>query len=72
MVKAIDIVCNPFTSVEVDKKQNGFDATFMEQIRMPSDMRGGVSMDRYAQIMDEAGVDHSLLIAVRAGGRDMK
>ena len=72
MLKAIDIVCNPFTSVEVDKKQNGFDATFMEQIRMPADMRGGVSMDHYAQIMDEAGVDHSLLIAVRAGGRDMK
>ena len=72
MPGAIDIVVNPFTSVEIEKKQNGFDENFMEQVRMPADMRGGVSMERYAAIMDEAGVDHSLLIAVRAGGRQMK
>lgn len=72
MAGAIDIVVNPFTSTEIEKKQNGFDENFMEQIRMPADMRGGVSMERYAEIMDEAGVDHSLLIAVRAGGRHMK
>lgn len=72
MVKAIDIVVNPFTSVEIENKQNGFDETFMRQVRMPEDMRGGVFMERYADIMDDAGIDHSLLIAVRAGGRDMK
>ena len=72
MSGAIDIVVNPFTSVEIEKKQNGFDENFMEQVRMPDDMRGGVGIERYAQIMDEAGVDHSLLIAVRAGGRQMK
>ncbi len=72
MAGAIDIVVNPFTAVEIEKKQNGFDANFMAQIRMPEDMHGGVSLQRYADIMDEAGVDHSLLIAVRAGGRDMK
>ena len=72
MVKAIDIVVNPFTAVEIAGKQNGFDANFMDQVRMPADMRGGVSMERYAAIMDEAGVEHSLLIAVRAGGRQMK
>lgn len=72
MVKAIDIVVNPFTATEIENKQNGFDETFMAQVRMPEDMRGGVSMERYAGIMDEAGIDHSLLIAVRAGGRDMK
>ncbi|MEM6852094.1 MAG: amidohydrolase family protein [Pseudomonadota bacterium] len=72
MSGAIDIVVNPFTSVEIEKKQNGFDETFMEQVRMPADMRRGVSMERYAEIMDEAGVAHSLLIAVRAGGRHMK
>jgi predicted TIM-barrel fold metal-dependent hydrolase len=72
MPGAIDIVVNPFTAVEIEKKQNGFDANFMEQVRMPEDMRGGVGIERYAKIMDEAGVDHSLLIAVRAGGRQMK
>lgn len=72
MVKAIDIVVNPFTAVEIEKKQNGFDADFMAQVRMPEAMRGGVSMQAYAGIMDEAGIEHSLLVAVRAGGRDMK
>lgn len=72
MVKAIDIVCNPFTAVEIEKKQNGFDENFMEQVRMPLDLRRGVSMQRYAEIMDEANIEHSLLIAVRAGHRDMK
>jgi hypothetical protein len=70
--KAIDIVCNPFTAVEIAKKQTGFDERFMDQVRMPPDMRGGVSMERYAAIMEEAGVQHSLLIAVRAGDRRMK
>ena len=69
---AIDIVVNPFTSVEVEKKQNGFDEVFMDQVRMPQSMRGGISIEDYAGIMDEAGIDHSLLIAVRAGGRDFK
>lgn len=72
MSGAIDIVVNPFTALEIEKEQNGFDANFMEQVRMPEDMRGGVGIERYADIMDEAGVDHSLLIAVRAGGRQMK
>ena len=39
----------------------------MAQIRMAEDMRSGVSIDRYLQKMDRAGIDHSLLIAVRAG-----
>lgn len=69
---AIDIVCNPFTAVELAKKQTGFDERFMDQVRMPADMRGGVAMERYAGLMDEAGVEHSLLIAVRAGDRRMK
>ena len=70
--RAIDIVCNPFTAAEIARKQTGFDERFMDQVRMPADMRGGVSMDRYAKLMDEAGVEHSLLIAVRAGDRRMK
>jgi hypothetical protein len=71
-VRAIDIVCNPFTAVEIANRQTGFDERFMDQVRMPQDMRAGVSIERYAAVMDEAGVDHSLLIAVRAGDRRMQ
>lgn len=71
MVKAIDIVCNPFTAQEISKKQSGFDDNFMDQVRMPNHMRGGVSIKDYASIMDEADVEHSLLIAVRAGDQRM-
>ncbi len=72
MVKAIDIVCNPFTAQEIGKKQSGFDDNFMDQVRMPDHMRGGVSIEDYASLMDEAGVEHSLLIAVRAGDQRMR
>jgi predicted TIM-barrel fold metal-dependent hydrolase len=68
----IDIVVNLFGPEEVAAGQTGFDANFMEQIRMPQNMRRGVTMDEYLRIMDEAGVEHSLLIAVRAGDRRWK
>jgi predicted TIM-barrel fold metal-dependent hydrolase len=72
MVNAIDIVVNPFTPLEVSLGQTGFDAAFMEQVRMPEAMRPGVSTEDYLAKMDRAGIDHSLLIAVRAGDRRMK
>ncbi len=68
----IDIVVNLFGPEEVDAGQTGFDANFMEQVRMPEAMRGGVGMDEYLRIMDEAGIEHSLLVAVRAGDRRWK
>lgn len=67
MAGHIDIVVNLFGPAEVAAGQTGFDAAFMAQVRMPEAMRGGVSMDDYLRLMDEAGVEHSLLIAVRAG-----
>ncbi|HYW03648.1 MAG TPA: amidohydrolase family protein [Gammaproteobacteria bacterium] len=63
----IDIVCNPFTEQEIRLGQTGFDRDFMEQVRMPEDMRAGVSLERYIAKMDRAGIERSLLIAVRAG-----
>ena len=68
----IDIVVNLFGPEEVAAGQTGFDAGFMEQVRMPPAMRGGVGMDDYLRIMDEAGIEHSLLVAVRAGDRRWK
>ena len=67
MTGAIDIVVNLFGPDEVAAGQTGFDTAFMDQVRMPAAMRRGVSADDYVRLMDEAGVEHSLLIAVRAG-----
>lgn len=64
---AIDIVVNPFTPLEVGNGQTGYDAAFMQQVRMPEAMRAGLSIETHLEIMDEAHVDHALLIAVRAG-----
>lgn len=70
--RAIDIVVNLFTPAEVAAGQTGFDAAFMAQVRMPEAMHGGVAMDDFLKIMDAAGVEHALLIAVRAGDPRMK
>ena len=66
-MNAIDIVVNLFTEEEVRLGQTGIDETFKAQIRMPEDMRGGVSIENYLGRMDRAGIARSLLIAVRAG-----
>ena len=44
-MNAIDIVVNLFTEEEVQRGQTGLDETFKAQIRMPEDMRGGVSLE---------------------------
>ena len=65
----IDIVVNAFTPREVREGQTGFDSDFMSQVRMPVEMRDGVTMEDYLKKMDAAGIERSLLIAVRAGDR---
>ncbi len=72
MSGAIDIVCNLFTPQEVEKGQTGLDEDFKKQVRMPEDMRGGVTIENYLQRMDRAGIERSLLIAVRAGDLRVK
>ena len=66
-MKAIDIVVNPYTPQEVEGGQTGIDAVFQDQIRMPAEMRGGVTVDDYVAKMDRADIELSLMIAVRAG-----
>ena len=66
-MNAIDIVVNLFTPEEVRLGQTGLDETFKAQIRMPEEIRGGVTIEDYLGRMDRAGVQRSLLIAVRAG-----
>ena len=63
----IDIVVNLYTPTEVDLGQTGLDDEFKEQVRMPEEMRPGVTIPDYIKKMDNAGIERSLLIAVRAG-----
>ena len=68
----IDIVCNLYTPEEVANGQTGLDEDFKAQVRMPADMRGGVTIEQYLARMDRAGIERSLLIAVRAGDINVK
>ena len=63
----IDIVVNLFTPQEVELGQTGLDEDFKKQVRMPAEMRDGVTIPDYIRKMDQAGIERSLLIAVRAG-----
>ena len=72
MAGTIDIVCNLYTPDEVRNGQTGLDDTFKSQVRMSADMREGVTVDAYIAKMDRAGIDRSLLIAVRAGDMNMR
>ncbi len=67
MSGAIDIVCNLYTPETVANGETGLDDDFKEQVRMPPAMRGGVTVEDYLGRMDRAGIQRSLLIAVRAG-----
>ena len=69
---AIDIVCNLFTPQEVAEGRMGLDDAFKEQVRMPPDMRGGVPIETYLAKMDRAGIERSLMIAVRAGDMNIR
>jgi len=64
---AIDIVCNLFTEREIREQRTGLEADFLDQIRFPHEPRHGVSIEDYMGRMDRAGIERSLLVAVRGG-----
>ncbi len=72
MSGSIDIVCNLFTPEEVGNGQTGLDDEFKAQVRMPEEMRGGVPVEDYLKRMDKAGIERSLLIAVRCGDLNVR
>jgi predicted TIM-barrel fold metal-dependent hydrolase len=72
MTGTIDIVCNLFTPEVGRDGQTGLDEDFKKQVRMPEDMRGGVTIENYLGRMDRAGIERSLLVAVRAGDINVK
>lgn len=69
---AIDVVCNLFTPQEVQSGQTGVDEHFLNQVRFPEELRSGVPIETYLEKMDRAGIQRSLLIAVRAGDMRVK
>ena len=69
---AIDVVCNLFTPQEVQNGQTGVDEYFLDQVRFPQELRPGVPIETYLEKMDRAGIQRSLLIAVRAGDMRIK
>ena len=72
MSGAIDIVCNLYTPQEVAGGQTGLDDDFKSQVRMSDEMLKGVEVEDYIAKMDRAGIERSLLIAVRAGDLNVK
>jgi predicted TIM-barrel fold metal-dependent hydrolase len=68
----IDIVCNLYDPEGVRKQQTGIDENFKRQIRMDPRMWGGVAVSQYLRKMDRAGIERSLLIAVRAGDLNVR
>jgi predicted TIM-barrel fold metal-dependent hydrolase len=63
----IDIVCNLFTPEVVKQERAGIDDNFKAQVRIEESMRAGISIEDYLVKMDRAGIERSLLIAVRCG-----
>jgi predicted TIM-barrel fold metal-dependent hydrolase len=72
MSGAIDIVCNLFDPTAVRLGQTGLDDTFKEQVRLDRLYWGGMPVSHYLRKMDRAGIERSLLIAVRAGDMNVR
>ena len=52
----IDIVVNLYTPQEVELGQTGLDEDFKKQVRMPEEMRSGVTIPDHIKKMDQAGI----------------
>ncbi len=63
----IDIVVNVLTPQEIRENRNPTDDRFHDQVRNSQDVRKGVTIPEYIAKMDRAGIERSLLIAVRCG-----
>jgi hypothetical protein len=64
---AIDIVVNMATPEVNAEGRSATDDTFRSQINQAPEVRRGVSIPDYIAKMDRAGIERSLLIAVRCG-----
>ncbi len=72
MAGYIDIVCNLYDPESVKKDQTGIDRNFKQKVRMDPKLWGGITVSDYLRKMDRAGIERSLLIAVRAGDLNVR
>lgn len=68
---AIDIVVNMYTPQVIEEKRVPTDENFRDQVRIEDTHRRGLTIEQYIEKMDRAGIERSLLIAVRCGDRRM-
>lgn len=68
----IDAVVNVFTPLEFERGQIATDDTFRAKTRQDTQHLRGVTMEDYLAKMDRAGIERSLLIAVRMGDLRIK
>ncbi len=69
---AIDIVCNAFTPEVIDNGWMSTDRNFRQKTRMTEAHMDGVPMATYLDMMDQAGIERSFLIASRSGDLRVK
>lgn len=72
MTGTIDIVCNLFDPTAVRLGQAGLDDAFKAQVRLDKRYWRGIPVSQYLRKMDRAGIERSLLIAVRAGDLNVR
>ena len=72
MTDTIDIVCNLFDPTAVRLGQTGLDDAFKAQVRLDKRYWRGIPVSQYLRKMDRAGIERSLLIAVRAGDLNVR
>jgi predicted TIM-barrel fold metal-dependent hydrolase len=64
---AVDIVVNMYTPEMIAEGRAPTDENFRDKVRVEQSHRGGLTLEQYIEKMDRAGIERSLLIAVRCG-----
>jgi len=70
--KAIDIVVNVFTPLEFERGQIATEDFFRQKTKQDPEHIRGTTIEHYIGKMDRAGIERSLMIAVRMGDLRMK
>ena len=68
---AVDIVVNMYTPEVIGRGIMPTDDNFKDKVRLEGDHRKGLTHEQYIEKMDRAGIERSLLIAIRCGDRRM-
>jgi uncharacterized protein len=64
---AVDIVVNMYTPEIVAEGRAPTDERFRDQVKVEQAHRRGLTLEQYLEKMDRAGIERSLLVAVRCG-----